>query len=173
MNDHVRRFLSGALIASATVLAASCSLWPSPKYELEIGHPGDAAADLQTLYVIVSTNDVVEEAISSNKYEDLVDEKLSKKYTSFVVYGPQGDSWKEEQCVRKSKFVTHEIDEDTIRVKVNHDLLDSSESKEFVLVVLALIGGELMLEKVDHAVLDDAAEQVIDLHGGVLTLRND
>jgi len=174
MKNRVSRVLTAALGVSALALAPGCFLLPGPKYKLDVESAENAAAELQSLYVLVATTSDVQEPLGSeSKYEDLLDEERSKKYLSFVHYQPLPDgSWRLVKEIRQSGYVEQEIDERTIEVVVDLDLVEKTRS-EYCLVVLAFFGaGGFEQVTVDHAVLDAEGRQVAEVGAGTLVLRD-
>ncbi len=173
MKDRVGRSLAAALIAGATLLVPACGLLPR-SYDVDIRPTGNVAAQLKSLYVIVSKAENVQEALSSeSSYERLLDENLQSKYETFVMYRPlEGGSWSLEHAGNQNRFVSHEVDGENIEVSIDSDLIETGKS-EYELVVLAFYGSEgFQSAKVDHATLAANASQVVEVSGVGLTLRD-
>lgn len=177
LSSSCARTLRGVLAAVVVVLASACaSLNPfGGEYELDIGSTGNVASQLQSLYVIVSPKEHVQEQLqSSSKYGELLDEERMRKYTSFVQFEPlETGSWKLVFQGQQNGFVSYEIDEDKIQVEVDHDLIKKAGFTEYCLVVLGFYGSEGFEQvTVNHTSLDAEAEQVVEVSGDKLTLRD-
>jgi hypothetical protein len=177
MNPSCARGLSGVLVAALACLGSACAaLNPfGGEYELDIGSTGNVASQLQSLYVIVSPKEHVQEQLqSAAKYGELLDEDRIGKYTTFVQFEPlETGSWKVVFQGQQNGFVSYEIDEERIEIEVDHDLIEKSTFSEYCLVVLAFYGSEGFEQvTVSHTSLDAEAEQVIEVSGDKLTLRD-
>ncbi len=177
MKNRVGRMLTCALAVSAASLGTSCGLipWFGGGYSLEVQPAGNVASQLQSLYIIVSPKSEVQEPLlSSTKFGELLDEDRMRKYTSFVQFEPlEAGSWKLVFQGNQSAFVEHEVDEEVIHLSIDHELIEKSSMSEYCVVVLAFFGSEGFEQvTVNHTSLDANAEQIVEVGGGSLSLRD-
>ena len=174
MKNCVAPMLIAALAAAA--LGSGCSsLNPfGGKYELEIGSTGNVASQLQSLYVIVSPKEHVQEALNSRSdYGKLLDEDRMRKYSSFVQFEPLETGWKLVFQGQQSGFVEYELDGELILVEIDHDLIDKTGMSEYCMIVLGFFGNDGFEQvTVSHTSLADNADQVVEVSGKSLSLRD-
>jgi hypothetical protein len=175
MKNRVAPMLIAALAVAVSFGSACASLNPfGGKYELEIAATGNVVSQLQSLYVIVSPKEHVQEALlSRSEYGKLLDEERMRRYTSFVQFEPLEASWKLVFQGQQSGFVEYEVDEDLIQIEIDHDLIEKAGMSEYCVVVLGFFGNDGFEQvTVGHVSLDDNAEQVVEVSGKSLSLRD-
>jgi hypothetical protein len=173
MKNRASRSLAIALAVAVHGLS-SCMFFGG-SYDLDVRSAENTASQLQSLYLIVSPKPVVQEQLASPaQYGELLEEDRVQKYMSFSQYEPLDDgSWKLVHQGRQSGFVVTEIDEKSIEVEVDHELIEKSSMSELCLVVLAFFGSEGFEQvTVEHAVLDAEASQIVEVGAGSLDLRD-
>lgn len=172
MKNRVGRVLAVALIAGAASLSSGCGLLPK-YYKMQIRPTGNVASQLQSLYVIVSPKEVVAEPLlSASKYGELLQEDRIRRYTSFVQYQPEGGTWKQVYAAQNpNEYITYKVDDENIKLKINHKLISKSGMSEFNVVVLAFFGsGGFEQVTADHLALDSNKDQTVQVSGGSLSL---
>ena len=177
MNHRVGRFTTVLVLLAASV-SGGCLFGGSYKMKISPSGTGSVASQVQSLYIIVGPKEeLAEPLLTKSRYKDLLEEDRIGKYTSFVQYQPvepktaDEPRWKLLFAGTPSEYVEHEVDEDSIKVKIGHDLIKKSGGKEFSLVVLSQLGnGTFEQVTVHHASLNDKAKQVVTVSGGSLQL---
>jgi hypothetical protein len=172
MKNRVRRLLTVALGVAIATLAPGCWTPWGGTYDLDVLSAENTESQLQSLYLIVAPKAEVQEFLSA-QHGELLDDDRIQRYTSFAQYEPvAGGTWKLVHQGRRSDFVTAEIDENTIEVEVDHELIEKSSMSELCLVVLAFFGNDGFQQvTVEHAMLDAEASQVVEVGPGTLDLR--
>jgi len=163
-----------ALIACVLPLTTGCGLFVG-KYKMEIRPTANLESQLQSLYVIVSQREqVAEPLLTASRYRELLEEDRIRKYTTFVQFQPEGGTWKQTYTgPNQNEYVTIKPDEELIKIKISHKLIDKSGALQFNVVVLAFFGSEGFEQvTVDHIALDSNADQVLLISAGSLSLQD-
>ncbi|MEZ5978979.1 MAG: hypothetical protein R3F34_12250 [Planctomycetota bacterium] len=174
MLTRVRRPIVAALMLATCLLSTGCNLFKDTTYTMDVVPVGSVEEQLQSLYVIVAPRDEVAEPLSDrSRYSELVDEDRIRRYTSFVQYQPDGaGSWRDNYTGNQSSYVKYAVKGDTIKIKVEHALIDKGSSTIFNLVALAFFGKEgFQVETISYSDLNASADYVLQVGSGTLSLR--
>jgi len=173
MKSLLGRVLTYILAACVASLTPGC-LFPG-SYTMEIRPTSNLESQLQSLYIIVSQREhVAEPLLSASRYRELLEEDRIRKYTNFVQYQPEAGTWKQTYVgPSQNEYVTIKVDEELIKIKISHKLIEKSGMLQFNLVVLAFFGSDGFEQvTVDQITLDAKADQILQVSGGSLSLQD-
>jgi hypothetical protein len=180
MKHSGSRLLAVAPVAIALAIVTSCAAIGLGKksYRLEVRPQGNVTSELQSLYVIVSPKqDVQENLLSPSTYKKLLDETAMRKYTALVQYSPvqvEGQTtWKLVYQGNPSKFFKHQVKGSALKFEVGKKLLKSAGMTEYCTVVLAFYGSAGFEQITIHnPALVDGANQVVEVGSSNLQLHD-
>lgn len=139
------------------------------KVEIE---PMAQVSQLQGLYVIVSPQSDVAEALQSEDFSLLLEEKkIENVYTSFRQFAPtETGGWREEFKANESSLVTYKVKDSLIEVEVSKDI-GGTQGIQYNIVVLGFFGGAGFKHvTIRQPVIDEGVNQRVEIGAAMLSM---
>ncbi len=171
---RIRPLLAVLLALVAGGMLTNCKSIPfmGGGFELEIQPMAGQPSQLQELYIIVSPQRNVQDALRSEKYGELLNEKkINNDYASFRQYRPtESGSWAEEFKANDSSMVTYKVKDSKIIVKVDKKIA-GSQGIEHSLIILGFFGSAgFPHATLTQPLLDSGEDQRVEIGAAQLSL---